>query len=364
MADYSIWVLGESNISLTGGVGLDGVTQGDGSHLVGEFLTITATNFTEILISDAGTETNFADNDGGQRLDGAQSLDGVAYADGTGIEAEYLFVLRDNATGIEYTVLAVNISNSNPSFATNEAIAFVGTVPPSGVSLEVVSASEGPSNAGARAIDESEIVPICFCAGTLIQTAKGPKRVETLLPGDSILRADGTHTVLRRLFHASLTRDALRKNPLLRPVHISAGALGCGMPQNDLRVSRQHRMLVSSKIVERMFGKDDVLVSAIRLTALPGIYIDETVQRVHYYHLLFDDHEVILAEGAPSESLFTGPEALKSVNPKAREEIKTLFPEITRADYAPRPARAIPSAHLQRRLIERHAKNAKPLLRD
>ncbi|CAN0606221.1 unnamed protein product, partial [Ectocarpus sp. 12 AP-2014] len=95
---------------------------------------------------------------------------------------------------------------------------------------------------------------------------------------------------------------------------------------------------------------------------LPGIYVDDTLDRVDYYHLLFDDHEIILAEGAPSESLFTGPEALKSVSPEARREIIEMFPKVAEHDYAPNPARPIPSAHLQKKLVERHAKNAKPII--
>lgn len=83
-------------------------------------------------------------------------------------------------------------------------------------------------------------------------------------------------------------------------------------------VSRQHRMLVRSKVAERMFGRPDALVSAIKLTALPGIYVDDQVEEVEYFHILFDQHEIVWAEGAPSESMFAGPEALKSIPAVAR----------------------------------------------
>ncbi|MEL7430891.1 MAG: Hint domain-containing protein, partial [Pseudomonadota bacterium] len=108
---------------------------------------------------------------------------------------------------------------------------------------------------------------------------------------------------------------------------------------------------------ERMFGEPEVLVSAIRLTALPGIFIDESVDGVEYFHLLFDRHEIVLAEGAASESLFTGPEALKALGREAREEIQELFPEISKFDYQPVPARRIPTAKRQKQLILRHQKN-------
>lgn len=361
MADYSIWVLGESQISITGGVSLDGITQGDGSHLVGEFITINTIAASEIFISDAGSETNFADNDSGQRLDGAQTVDGTTFADNTVIEAEYQIILRDDATGIEYTAIAVNINDSSPSYATVEAIAFIDTPPPAGVSLRVVSTSEGPSNGGPNVIDESRLVPICFCEGTAIQTNSGPRKVETLAPDDQVLRSDGTFATLRRIFCAKVAEDDLAKNPRLFPVRISAGTLGGGLPERDLLVSRQHRMLASSNIAQRMFGTDEVLISAIKLTALPGIFVDTGVTKVEYYHLLFDTHEIILAEGAPTESLFTGPEALKAVAPDARREIITLFPDIAENHYEAIPARLIPSGASQKKFVARHAKNEKPL---
>jgi hypothetical protein len=369
LAIYSFFVYGEGNISLTGTrvVGgatvpktLDGITQGDGSHLVGETLTINTTSTTQIIVDDSGAETNFADNDGGQSLDADVTIDGVTFTAGAGIEAEYQFVLRD-LEGNEYTAIAVNINNSSPSYATIEAITFVDAVPPPNTPLTIISASEGPSNGGPGAIDVSRLVP-CFCKGTLIATDHGLRPVETLKEGDRILRADQTFGTLRRVFEATISKEELRNNPNLYPVRIVAGALGKGLPARDLLVSRQHRMLMSSHISERMFGVRDVLIPAIKLTALPGIYVDDQIAQVAYFHLLFDQHEVIFAEGAPTESLFTGPEALKALAPAAREEILTLFPEIAQINYRPEPACFIPPGRLQKQAVARHLKNGQQVL--
>ena len=203
----------------------------------------------------------------------------------------------------------------------------------------------------------------CFVWGTLIQTAHGEVPIEDLSEGDDIttlcLAGELQQTrKLRRIFR----RQVPTTNPKLRPIRIMARALGNGLPKRDLLVSRQHRMLVQSKIAERMFGTSEVLIPAIKLTALPGIFVEDDLATVEYFHLLFDQHEVIYAEGAPTESLFTGPEALKAISPQAREEILSIFPEISEEDYAPEPARYIPDGKRQKQLIARHAKNGKSLL--
>jgi hypothetical protein len=57
---------------------------------------------------------------------------------------------------------------------------------------------------------------------------------------------------------------------------------------------------------------------------------------VTYVHVLFDRHEVVFAEGAQSESLYTGDEALKALGEAARAEIFRLFPDLARrAEPAP-----------------------------
>ncbi|MDG1530309.1 MAG: Hint domain-containing protein [Paracoccaceae bacterium] len=203
----------------------------------------------------------------------------------------------------------------------------------------------------------------CFSAGTLIQTLMGPRQINSIEAGDLVETSSGLSPVVW-VGHRHITSEELFENPKLRPVRITAGAMGNGLPKRDLIVSRQHRMLVQSKIAERMFGTKEVLISAIKLTALPGIFVDETIANVDYFHLLFDHHKVVFAEGAPSESLFTGPEALKSMSVEAREEITTIFPEIRELDYTTTPVRFIPQGKLQKNLVARHLKNRHPLVQD
>lgn len=199
----------------------------------------------------------------------------------------------------------------------------------------------------------------CFVTGTHITTPKGTRKVEDLKPGDRVLAADGRVLTLRQCLRRNVSSVEIARHEKLRPVCLTAGALGPGIPKRDLRVSRQHRMLVRSAVAKRMFGTTDVLVAAIRLTELPGIYVDPAPNGLGYVHLVFDQHEVVLAEGAPSESFYPGPDALETIPEASRAELKRLFPEIACGD-APRAARTIPSRHRQKRLVARLVKNGQP----
>ncbi|MDA7460602.1 Hint domain-containing protein [Planktomarina temperata] len=202
----------------------------------------------------------------------------------------------------------------------------------------------------------------CFTAGTWIDTPAGARRVETLCVGDLVrTRHHGPQTI-RWIGRRSVKLAPYFPKDKLRPIEISIGALGQGLPREPLRLSRQHRVLVSSPINQRMFGTQDSLIAAVKLTDLPGIHIDTDCTEVTYIHLLFDQHEVIFANGAPCESLHTGPEAIKSISPAARAGLFAIFPELMTAPNQRRLAALCPENRQQRQLIARHKKNKKPLL--
>jgi hypothetical protein len=367
VADYSIWMLNASNITISGGESLSGFTQGDGSHLTGETIRLDSNNWFETFIRDDGQDTDFDDNDSGQRLDGAQTIGGVTYGDGTRVEAEYRLTLRNPATGETWDVIGYNVRNSSPSYGTIEGLAFVGPpggFPPVGVDLVVDQAFEGPGSSGQPAIDAADTAsPICFTHGTLIATSTGDRPIETLSPGDLVCTVDASEMAIRWIGYQSFDRAQLQCNPKLRPVRIRAGALGLGLPLQNLTVSRQHRILVRSRIAERMFGTSEVLVPAVQLTEMDGIDIVDPVKSIEYWHILFDDHQIVYANGAPSESLYTGKEALKAISPDGREEIRLLFPEICDPEFTPKTARPVPQkGKLAAQLVSRHQKNGKDLL--
>jgi hypothetical protein len=202
----------------------------------------------------------------------------------------------------------------------------------------------------------------CFAKGTLIETEAGPVHVELLQPNDRIVVLGGGTNTLRFKMHRTIGAAELQANPKLRPVKIVAGALGQGLPKTDLWISRQHRMLVSSPISKRMFGQSEVLIAAIKLTEWPGCFIDEEIDEVSYFHLIFDRHEIVSANGAPSESFFPGKEAIKTVPRAARQELCEIFPGFQDHGGVLEHARLVPENRQQNQLVARHVKNNKPLL--
>lgn len=193
----------------------------------------------------------------------------------------------------------------------------------------------------------------CFVAGTLITTPLGLRMVQTIAPGDLVETLDHGARPVRWVGIRRLCSSDLMAAPSLRPIRIARGALGSGRPTADLLVSPQHRVLIRSRIARRMFDAGEVLVAARQLLSLPGITQDTAAHTVTYVHLLFDRHELILANGAAAESLFTGPEALKSIGAAAQDEIFALFPSLR----TPQAARFLVPAKAARELAFRHQRN-------
>lgn len=180
---------------------------------------------------------------------------------------------------------------------------------------------------GTMAFSNIERVIACFTPGTLIACEGGEKRVEDLRPGDRVVTRDHGVQVLRWVGQKRLGAADLLAEPRLQPVRIAAGALGGGLPRQAMQVSRQHRMLVQGARAELLFGSGEVLVRAEHLLHLPGITAAQ-VDEVTYVHILFDRHEVVLADGAWSESFQPGDRTVAGLDDAARDELLTLFPEL------------------------------------
>lgn len=345
MANYSVWMLEASNITVSGGQSLSGITQGDGSHLVGETIRLESNDWLETFIRDGGQDTSFDDNDGNQRLDGAQTIGGTTYGNSTRVEAEYRITLRDPDTGETWDVLGYNVENSNPAYATIEGLAFVGPpggFPPVGRDLEVTAAFEGPGSSGQAAIDAGNLAsPPCFTPGTMILTARGYRPVESLGPGDLVQTSDAGLQPLRWVGSVTLTGADLRHRPEFQPVRIRAHAFGRDCPARDLLVSPQHRVLLRGWRAELYHGETEVLAAAVHLVDGRQVLRAPAANGIRYLHIMCDSHQIIRAEGLETETFLPAQAALEGVPRAAVAELLALFPGLAEPGAAPRPARPI-----------------------
>ena len=190
---------------------------------------------------------------------------------------------------------------------------------------------------------------VCFASGTLIDTAEGPVAIECLEPGQHIMTADHGLQPLRWIGSMCYSAGQLRDDETLCPILIEAGGLGPGCPSRALSVSRQHRMLVRGAAACDAFGSGEALIPAIHLVGLPGIMVDRNRAGITYYHLLFDAHEVIFGNGAPSESLLLGPQALRTLPAHSLAGIAAVFPDVYDAGFTVQPARNLAKTGRQMR---------------
>ena len=174
---------------------------------------------------------------------------------------------------------------------------------------------------------EIENVIPCFTPGTTIATPKGERLVEDLKPGDRIITRDNGIQEIAWVGHKEITGKQLVKNPHLRPILIKAGALGNGLPERDMMVSPNHRLLVASELTQLYFEENEVLAAAKHMVGAPGIHAVDVMQTT-YVHFMFAQHEVVLSNGAWTESFQPGDYSLKGIGNSQRNEIFELFPEL------------------------------------
>lgn len=170
-------------------------------------------------------------------------------------------------------------------------------------------------------------VAVCFTPGTRIDTKRGAALVETLQVGDQILTKDHGYQRIKWVGRKSLCHAELCAAPTLQPILIAKDALGPNLPDRDMMVSPQHRMLVGNAATQLWFGEDEVLVPAKHLTCLAGVE-KLNLEKVEYIHFMFEHHEVVRSDNTWSESFQPGEMGLGSLDHGTRAELFRLFPEL------------------------------------
>ncbi|SMX45184.1 Hint domain-containing protein [Actibacterium lipolyticum] len=207
------------------------------------------------------------------------------------------------------------------------------------------------------------VTNICFADGTFFQTETGPVAIKALRPEMRIATLDNGFQTVRWVYSKHWTAAEIAAHPSRAPVRIRAGALGHNMPERALHVSQQHRLLIAGPIAKRMFGTTEVLVAAKHLTSVTGIKISRKAKAVSYYHVMLDQHDILVANGAPAESLYLGKCAVAGLTPEAIRELCDLLdrPIENLCANPSRQARVFVKGRRARQLAARHLKNRKPL---
>ncbi len=173
------------------------------------------------------------------------------------------------------------------------------------------------------------VIP-CFTPGCMVLTDSGEISVQNLRVGDAVLTRDNGYQPIRWIGNRDLSQVDLLIAPQFSAVQIARGALGHNLPERDMKVSPQHRMLLSGPRAEMLFGEHEVLVAANHLVGRAGITRRDG-EAVRYIHILFDQHEIIRADGAWSESFQPGDRSLAGMDAAQRAEILGLFPNLAGA---------------------------------
>lgn len=204
------------------------------------------------------------------------------------------------------------------------------------------------------------VVP-CFVRGTFIATPDGQVLVEDIKAGDLVLTKDHGPQTVRWVGRRAFSADQLSMKENLRPIRIKAGAFAEELPLHDLVISPQHRVVMKSEIVKEMTGEKEVLVAAKQLLSCDDINIDDKIETVEYFHIMFERHEIVYANGMQVESLYAGPQALKSLPPSSLDELLEIFPELEKKDAAPVPARSFVTGKDARQIADLHIDGQQPL---
>jgi hypothetical protein len=177
----------------------------------------------------------------------------------------------------------------------------------------------------------SSLTAPCFTRGTLISTPTGSSPVQDLAIGDLILNHLGelvpVKWIGRHRLHPAFAGDNL-------PICIRQGALGNDLPTRDLFVSPRHAMYIDNCLL---------IVAKAMINDTTITQVTQWEGDVEYFHIETENHEIILAEGAPAETFmdnvsracFNNYSEYKTLYPEAKDMIELDIPRISHQRQLP-----------------------------
>lgn len=237
---------GAGNDTLNGGEGDDFISGGSGADLING-------------------------GEGDDTLEGGNGPDRFVFSDDFGVDTIADFARNDRIDLTAFTSYEISQDGDNVVIRTAG-----GTIIVEDTTVQEVAA---------------RVEVACLTQGTLVRTPQGEVAVETIAIGDLVTTQDGAAVPVKWIGKRSYSSSFLKANENIVPVLIPAGSLDGDVPRRDLIVSPEHGVLVG-----------DVLVPAGLLVDGEVIRKARGLEAVQYFHLEFEEHQIILAEGTPTES--------------------------------------------------------------
>ncbi|PIB26739.1 hypothetical protein BFP76_10810 [Amylibacter kogurei] len=275
---------GGGDDTLTGGSGNNNISGGDGNDILSD------DSGNNNLYGGAGEDILFGGNGSGN-LEGGSGDDVMYAGDNTS------FVLGGD--GID-TLFVPEGSTINP-FA------------PDGGNVTT------PGGTTFTYIGVENVAIVCFAAQTRLRTPTGGRAVADLCVGDLVETKDHGARAIRWI-----GKRCVAGTGAFAPVVFRKGAIGNA---RELVVSQQHRILIDDWRAQLYCAESEVLIAAKHLVNDDTIRIQER-EEITYYHIMFDQHEIVKSDGCWTESFYPGASAMDALGAAARDEIFELFPEL------------------------------------
>lgn len=136
---------------------------------------------------------------------------------------------------------------------------------------------------------------VAFSRGTHITLASGAQApIETLTVGDRVLTRDSGVQQIKWI-----GQTTVRATGAFAPIVIAKGTLN---NEHDLIVSPEHRLFIYQRQDALGTGRSEALIKARHLVNGDSVYWREG-GFIDYFQLLFDEHQIIYAEGIAAETL-------------------------------------------------------------
>ena len=241
-------------------------------------------NLQPITVTISGTLTvNYADNGDVTSVAGTLT---VADANGSEVFGPFSGI-RNNNNNVYL------LSASGQADPLHDALLFQyqGEQPATVTNLDV---SKGGNSYNTVANEPVISMPVCFVTGTHIRTTRGECAVEDLVVGDVAVTASGETRPIVWIGHRD---NDCRRQRDLHPIRVAAHAFGASLPERDLWLSPGHPVLVCAD-ANNEGGHLVPIMCLVNGTTIASV----SVNHVTYWHVELDEHDILFAEGLPTES--------------------------------------------------------------